>query len=320
LNIGVVLAVAGIPLRRSIELARRAEAAGCHAVAAGEAAYDSFAVAALLATATSLARVMTSVTTWVRPPVATATGAATLAELAEGRAVLGLGTMPEAWNRDHYGIDPSHPAARMREYVDCVRGALKASPSRPFSYQGRFFQIRDYSRTWPGPRQMPIHLAATRPGMARLAGELAEGVLYNVIHTRGWLAEVMEPAVADGERRAGERRVERGVMVRLVPHVPGRRAAALEQAKGAVAPYLRVPYLADVLAHHGWTPDAATGAALEELALVGTVEELPTRLAAYRGLVDWLLLAPPRMLPAAEMEAWYETVLEGLVPALVVAR
>jgi hypothetical protein len=109
-------------------------------------------------------------------------------------------------------------------------------------------------------------------------------------------------------------------MVRLVPHAPGQRAAALEQAKGAVAPYLRVPYLADVLAHHGWTPDAATGAALEELALVGTAEELPARLDAYRGLVDTLLLAPPRMLPAAEMEAWYETVLEGLVPALAVAR
>jgi hypothetical protein len=81
-----------------------------------------------------------------------------------------------------------------------------------------------------------------------------------------------------------------------------------------------VPYLADVLAHHGWTPDAATGAALEELALVGTAEELPARLAAYRGLVDMLLLAPPRMLAGAEMEAWYETVLEGLVPALAVAR
>jgi alkanesulfonate monooxygenase SsuD/methylene tetrahydromethanopterin reductase-like flavin-dependent oxidoreductase (luciferase family) len=252
--------------------------------------------------------------------VATATGAATLAELAEGRATLGLGTMPEAWNRDHYGIDPSHPAARMREYVDCVRGAMRASPDHPFTHAGRFFQIRDYSRGWPGPTQVPIHLAATRPGMARLAGEAAEGVLYNVIHTRAWLADVMEPAVAEGERRNGGRRVDRGVMLRLVPHEPGQRARALAQAREAVAPYAAVPYLADVLAHHGWAPEAATGPALEQLALVGTVEELPSRLAAYRGLVDWILLAPPRMLPAREMEAWYETVLGGLVPALSGAR
>jgi hypothetical protein len=53
LNVGVVLAVAGLPLRRSVELARRAEAAGCHTVAAGEVTYDSFAAAALLATSST---------------------------------------------------------------------------------------------------------------------------------------------------------------------------------------------------------------------------------------------------------------------------
>lgn len=308
----LVLAVAGAPLQRSFDLAARAEAAGCDTVGAGEATYDSFAVGALLAGATTKARVMTTVTTWTRPPVAAALGAVTLAELTGGRFALGLGTMPAAWNRDYYGIDPDRPVSRLREYVACLRGALSATLDRPFSFAGEFFQVREFARSWPAPRDVPIHLAATRPGMARLAGEVAEGVLYNVIHTRAWLADVLQPALA-----AGGGRVERGVMVRIVPYAGGRRERALEQARTAVAPYLGVPYLADVLRHHGWPPEAATGPALEELVALGTVPELAERLEAYRDLVDWVLLAPPRMLPEAESVAWYDTVIGELLPRLM---
>lgn len=308
-----MLAVAGLPLRRSLDLAARAEAAGCDTVAAGEATYDSLAACALLARATTRARVMTTVTTWARPPITAALGAITVAELAEGRFTLGLGTMPAAWNRDHYGIDPGRPVARLREYVVCLRGALSATPDQPFSFAGEFFQVREYSRALPAPCEVAIHLAATRPGMARLASEVAEGVLYNVIHTRAWLRDVLEPATAAAARR---RRIERGVMVRVVPHAPGSRERALEQARIAVAPYVGVPYMADVLGHHGWPAEAATGPGLEELVLLGTVRELVDRLAAYRELVDWVLLAPPRMLPEADMAAWYETVLGELLPAL----
>jgi alkanesulfonate monooxygenase SsuD/methylene tetrahydromethanopterin reductase-like flavin-dependent oxidoreductase (luciferase family) len=307
-----------MPLRASIELARRAEAGGCFAVAAGEATYDSFAAAAVLAEATRQTRVMTAVTTWTRPPVATATAALTLAELAADRFVLGLGSMPEAWNRDHYGIDPAHAVARMREYVECVRGALEATTDRPFSYEGEFFTIRTFTRAWPARSRarLPIHLAATRPFMARLAGEVADGVLYNVIHTRAWIRDVLEPQVAEGERRAGRTRIERGVMVRVVPHAAGGRSLALEQARVAVSPYMTVPYLADVLRHHGWVPEQALTVGLEELVQLGTVDELVEKLLAYRKLVDWILLAPPRMLPVESMETWYEVVLDRLLPAL----
>jgi alkanesulfonate monooxygenase SsuD/methylene tetrahydromethanopterin reductase-like flavin-dependent oxidoreductase (luciferase family) len=313
-----VLAVAGMPLHASIELARRAEAAGCFAVAAGESTYDSFAASTLLAAATRRTRVMTAVTTWTRPPVSTATGALTLAELTGDRFVLGLGSMPEAWNRDHYGIDPAHAVPRMREYVDCVRGALDATTERPFSYEGEFFTIRSFARAWPARsnERLPIHLAATRPLMARLGGEVADGVLYNVIHTRAWIRDVLEPQVSESERRVGRKRIERGVMVRVVPHPAGGRGLALDQARVAVAPYTTVPYLADVLRHHGWGPEQASTEALEELVQVGTVDELVDKLLVYRDLVDWVLLAPPRMLPSESMARWYEVVLERLLPAL----
>lgn len=248
----------------------------------------------------------------------TATAAVTLMELADGRFELGLGTMPEAWNRDHYGIDPSHAVERMREYVEFVRSACSATSEQPLTRDGRFFSVRGFSRSWPvptpaGPR---IHLAATRPGMARLAGQIADGVLFNVIHTRAWMGDVLLPALSEGERLRGGAHVERGVMVRVVVHKPGGRQTALEQARLAVAPYVPVPYLAPVLQHHGWSTDDATTKALEELVQIGTVVELRDKLRAYSDLVDWILLAPGRMLPADSLREWYATVLTELAPAL----
>ena len=137
-----------------------------------------------------------------------------------------------------------------------------------------------------------------------------------MVHTQGWLRDVLEPAVSEGERRAGLRRIERGVMVRVVAHEPGRRNEAVIRARAAVAPYLAVPYLANVLGHHGLAPEAATGRALEELVLIGTVPELAARLDSYRGLVDWVLLTPPRMLHPRDIDAWYDAVLNGLIPLL----
>ena len=248
----------------------------------------------------------------------TATAAVTLMELTEGRFELGLGTMPEAWNRDHYGIDPSHAVERMREYVEFVRGACSATAERPLTRDGRFFSVRGFARTWPVPTPSAprIHLAATRPNMARLAGQVADAVLFNVIHTRAWIRDVLLPAVAEGERLRRGVHVERGVMVRVVVHKPGGRQAALEQARLAVAPYVPVPYLAPVLQHHGWSADEATTKALEELVQIGTVEELTDKLRSYSDLVDWILLAPARMLPADSLREWYSTVLTELAPAL----
>lgn len=287
-------------------------------MAAGEATYDSLATAAAIAQLTDKARVMTTVTTWTRPPVTTATAAMTLMELSKGRFVLGLGTMPDAWNRDHYGIDPQHAVERMREYVEFVRGAYAATIERPITRSGRYFAVREFGRNWPAPAPPvpPIHLAATRRRMARLAGEVGDGVLFNVIHTQAWIRDVLSPAVADGERIRDGARVERGVMVRVVVHEPGQRETAIEQARAAVAPYLAVPYLAAVLQHHGWNPDDATTNALEELVQLGTVAELTEKLRTYSDLVDWILLAPARMLPEDTLRQWYETVFTELAPAL----
>ncbi len=311
--LGLCLAVPPMPLPEHGRLAAAAERAGATAVAAGEARYDSLAAAALLVTATRRIPVMTAITTWARSPVSTAVGALTLAEMSGGRFTLGLGTMPAAWNRDFHGLDPSRPLARLREYVAVVRAACQAWAGAPAEVSGEFFSVAGYGTDLAEPPAYPVlvHLAATRPAMARLAAEIGDGVIVNVVHTRRWLREMLLPALSEGDASAG-RRAYRTVMLRVAVHDgsgPG-RAEAMSEAGASLVRYRQVPYFREVAAAEGLDPDRLDHESLvTRFVAVGTVEEILARLASYRDSCDLVLLAPASGLALDRQARTYQALL-----------
>jgi alkanesulfonate monooxygenase SsuD/methylene tetrahydromethanopterin reductase-like flavin-dependent oxidoreductase (luciferase family) len=325
-RLGLTLGVMGSAPAVNLELSAAAERAGFDTLSLGEAAYDTFAYCAATATASTSVRIYAGVATWTRPPVLTALAAATVDRISGGRFVLGLGSMPRAWNEDWYGIGYQRPLARMREYVEVVRGALLAHSGRALDHEGERFRVRGYRRMEPPLRDdIPIHLAATRTGMARLAGEVADGVLFNFIHSAGWIRDVVGPAVTGGEARSG-RRVERGVMVRCAIGDDGERERRVLAA--SFLNYLEIPYLEDLCRHHGWDlrPARARLAAgdrsgaiaaippalVEASAVAGTAAQCRAQLRRYEGLVDWVLLTPPMGRAAGESAAYQRTIIEQL--------
>lgn len=315
MEFGISLSLARIPLTRAMPLSSLAERWGFPTVSVGEAAHDSFAAATAMATSTTTTRIMTGVTTWVRPPILTATAAATVDEISGGRFTLGLGTMPDHWNRDHYGIDPSRPLERMREYVGVIRRALSTPPGSPVDYEGARFSIHGYRRAAPPFRaDVPIVLAATRPGMARLAGEIADGVYFNVIHTIGGLRDSLVPAVEQGEQRrsAGPESIERILMLRC--SIDDDAELAWERLRESLRMYLGVPYFADVarsagfdvepamaLARDGRVDDAVRAIPMElvqQIGIAGTARACREQLGRYRAMVDTVVFAPPSGLDA----------------------
>ena len=313
MDVGVSLSLAGLPLRQAMAYASAAERAAMAVVSVGELTHDTFAAATAMGGATSTIALLSGVATWQRPPVSCATGATTADEACGGRYTLGLGTMPAAWSSDFYGIDPSRPIPRMREYVDVVRLAMRAHSGATCDYDGAFFQVRGYRRAAPPVRDdLPVMLAATRPAMASLAGEIGDGVYFNVIHTEAWLRDVLTPALEKGRCRSDrEGAFRRVLMVRCA--IDDDEDRAIEKLRSSLRTYLFVPYLAEVASWAGFDLTDATARALAGdvdaaltalptelvrlMGVYGSARQCAKQLRRYDDLVDTIVLAPPSGLP-----------------------
>ncbi|MYS89695.1 MULTISPECIES: LLM class flavin-dependent oxidoreductase [Streptomyces] len=116
-----------------------------------------------------------------RSPAATATAAASLHVLSQGRFSLGLGVSNPDVSEGWHGVAFEHPLGRLREYVTIVRRALAGEEVR---FSGEHFRLPAGDRhrntplrlgMAPGDARVPVYLGASSPGTRRLAGEIADG-------------------------------------------------------------------------------------------------------------------------------------------------
>lgn len=312
LPVGIAVGHPGIPLPEAVALAAAADAAGLHAVGAGDGFVESFSTLGAIAAATSRIRLLTTVATWTRTPVTTAVGAASLDELSGGRFALGLGTMPKEWSEGWHGVPYDRPVERMRDFVAAVRACWAASPAAPLARTGSHYRIEGYVPLGVRPaRPIPVYLGTTRPGMTELAGEIADGVVVNNLNSASWLRERVLPALERGLERGGRSRADLDLGVAVYCAVAGSEGEALELARTSLAFYLPVPYFADLLAHlgHGGAVERGQAAlargdlaaaaqaipdeVVDAVAVCGTPAQVRAKLARYAGLADWLELMAP---------------------------
>jgi F420-dependent oxidoreductase-like protein len=139
---------------------------------------------------------------YTRHPVALANEALAMAELAPGRFRLGIGASHDFIVRGMYGIGFSKPLAHLREYMAVLRGMLWSGLAH---FEGEYYQVHaDYPAYVPPPR-VPIMMAAVRPKMFRLAGELSDGAVVSW-GTMNYLLQQALPAMEAGAQAAGRPR------------------------------------------------------------------------------------------------------------------
>ncbi len=116
---------------------------------------------------------------YTRGPALLAQQAATLAQLAPGRFVMGIGTSSPAivtrWN----GIPLEEPYRRVRDTLRFLRRALTGEK---VTEEYETFAVQGFKLDVALDEPPPIVLAALRPGMLRLAAREADGAITN------WLA------------------------------------------------------------------------------------------------------------------------------------
>ena len=250
-----------------------------------------------------------------RHPALTAMAIATLDEISEGRAVLGIGAGVSGFGE--LGIDRARPALAMREMVYLVR---KLMTGEHVDFQGRMVQFNHGALNFtPIRADLPIYVASNAPRGLQVAGELADGAIVSgcaeeasVDYAKGLIAKGTQKAGRDlaeidlvarlnccvSTDGQGARNAVRSATVRSLPgHLKFGTAAGMEVS----------PDLAVSLSQMGYTHDDATLARMAQgvpdhiidaMTLAGTPDEVAQRVGAIvRRGVNQILVRP---LPSPE--------------------
>ena len=256
---GVLFSGDNLTLQETIDFAAKAEDAGAESLWTTELGRDAFVPLAGMAARCKRARLGTGVAVFARPPAMTEISAMSMAELTEGRFVLGLGTAPQGVERElARGFVPAGRFSRMQEYVELDQAACgPRTPTAPIDYEGEIITVRDYRRLIAPPCEPPpIYLAAVQKGMLRLSGEVADGLLANVLNTPHYFTDIVHP---NGQGRAfpkpaATRRRHRALRGQDLLGGQGPRAPAPGSGRDPASPSIRwLPYFDQVLDPAGFT-------------------------------------------------------------------
>src|SRR5512132_3173096 len=139
----------------------------------------------------------------------------------------------------------------MREYVAIFRAILRGDDPP----HGEKFRTA-FRLTGCEPRaDMPVYLAGLSPGMLRLSGEIADGVVLWLCNPN-YVRDVVVPSVREGAENAG-RDLDGFDIVAAVPSaVTDDPDAARARLREDVTPYFGLPYYRAMLERSGLDPDA----------------------------------------------------------------
>ncbi|QFG02331.1 LLM class F420-dependent oxidoreductase [Tepidiforma bonchosmolovskayae] len=227
----------GVSLREHPEVCQEAERLGYTDAWSYEVdAIDAFTPLAVIGLHTNLRLGTAIANVYTRGPATLAETAAGVAEVAPGRFNLGIGSgsqpIVELWNGGKF----RKPATRVREMALFLR---KAFAGERVVFEGETFRVDGFRMAKPPSEPIPIHIAALREGMLRVAGEVGDGAIINWLSAedvKKSVAVVREAAKAAG-RNPDDVEITARLMVCIDPLTP---EVAMLQRRHLNA-YLNVP-------------------------------------------------------------------------------
>jgi probable F420-dependent oxidoreductase len=278
------------PDEEALEIAEAAGDAGLTGLWIGEmASFDAFALATAVGMrAPGLRLKVGPLPISVRNPVAIALGASSVAALTGCPIDIALGASSPVMVAGWHDREWSHSAARMRETIQCLRLILRGERA---DYGGRYVRSHGFRLRHPLPHTS-IGVGAFGPIMTQLAARLADEVVLNLASPQR-VAQVRQEI--DGHAAAAGRTSPHLTVWVPVAVQPG--AAALRQLANQLAIYLAPPGYGEMFCELGFADfveRARNGARrselaaaiplelAEQLAAVGTPDQVAARLRAYR--------------------------------------
>ncbi|HEY8466074.1 MAG TPA: LLM class flavin-dependent oxidoreductase [Solirubrobacterales bacterium] len=319
--------------------AQAAERAGIEGVWAVELYRSTMTQATWLAANTERIGIGTGIT-WgfVRSPMILALSALDIDEASGGRFRLGLGAGVKRLNETWHGAEYGRPAPHLRETVEAVRLIMeKAHTGEPIRFQGTYhdIDIKGWVRPHPPVRErVPIYTAAVQEGMARMAGDVADGLLGHLICSPRWLEEVVIPNFELGLQRSGRSRANFDFIPGVCCAIDEDEEAAYEAARRTIAFYATVRTYAPLWEMHGFGEQAeavrnafragdfanlashVTDEMVDTYCAAGPPDKVRARVERIAELGDAVSLTPPTYFIEPERIAAYQRrIIETFAPA-----
>ncbi len=300
------------------QVAREAEDLGFDGLWSAETSHDPFFPLVVAARETERINIGTGVAiVFPRSPMVLANICWDLQANSNGRFILGLGTQVKGHNERRFSVKWVSPVKRLREVIlslraiwDCWQNGTK------LDFQGEFYNFTLMTPFFtPQPLEhphIPIVISGLNPQISQLAGELCDGFFVHNFHSPKYLKETVLPNIEKGLAKAGRKRedfiLQTGTFIAS--------GATEDEVQKAVAPvrqqvsfYASTRTYKGVLDAHGWgdtcfrlNKKAAKGdwngmaqeitdEMLDEIALVGTYDEIAKKLAKrYKGILDRVIV------------------------------
>jgi len=300
-------------IRTITSISREAEQAGIHSLYTVDAGRSATITAAAVIHATQRARVGTYiVNAYAREPWMTGLEARDLAEISEGRFVLGVGTGNLHFNDLYMGLDSSRPLAKMRDFMEIVGKVVSGEARQPVRYQGPNHRIR-WRATWqPHSSSVPVYLSASGPKMVRLAGEVSDGVGVGIMSSVEFVRDIVRPNARLGAETAGRDPDALAFPVAATVSINSDIELARDASRAAICKLFHPiphPYYDSQLRQLGYSEFADQAAELmpqgrlreamqlvpdsviDSMTITGTLTDCAARVRQYEGIADEIILA-----------------------------
>ncbi len=227
----------GFTLPEHVEIAREAEQLGYTDAWSFEVdGQDCFTPLAVMALNSQMRLGTAIANVYTRGPATLAQCAASIADLAPGRFEFGIGSgsqpIVEGWNNGRF----VKPATRVKEMAIFLRKALAGER---VVFEGETFKVDGFRLSQPPAVPPPIHIAALREGMLKVAGEVGDGAIIN------WLsAEDCRKSVAvvrEAAAKAGRDPEKIEITARLMVNIDPPSPEADIMRRRHINAYLQVP-------------------------------------------------------------------------------
>ncbi len=221
--------------------------------------------------------------------------------------ILGLGSGHRDQISTLHSVPFQKPLQRMREYVQAINQILTKEIA---TFQGEFVNVNNLKLgVRPFKERIPIFVACVGHGMAKVAGEVADGAIMTLVSPKR--AAELRKSIQTGARKTGRDPTQLKIACYLPTFLGDDKESAVESAKKVVASYAASPFYRRLFREMGYeketrniedayaqsrASEAATHVTehmARDITLIGSEQDCRRRIDEYRSAgVDIPILQP----------------------------